>query len=81
MIPILTILVAIIGLLGIVAGIIFFVLRRRGERIGFSPDQEQTQKLLRKAFGKNTKWGGAGGTESEMHDFSSDSGSGDGGSD
>ncbi|HMP81922.1 MAG TPA: hypothetical protein PKA41_04360 [Verrucomicrobiota bacterium] len=84
MIPILTILVACLGLISIVGGIIIFVLRRRGERIELSSDDMETQRILHKAFGKNRKWGAAGGTESEMHDQAGGDfggGSGDGGGD
>ena len=83
MIPVLAILMALLGLVGIVAGIAVFVLRRRGQRLELSQEQEETAEVLKKAFGKDTKWGGAGGAESEMHDHgggssdASDSGSAD----
>ena len=73
MIPITTIIMALAGLLTLVVGIIVFVLRRRGERIELTTEQQKMADALDKAFGKNRKWGGAGAAESEMNEHSNHS--------
>jgi hypothetical protein len=64
-------LMALLSVLFLVTGIILIVLRRRGKRIRLSREESETAKILRDAFGDDMKWGGAGGTESEMHDHGS----------
>ena len=32
-----------------------------------TPDQEETQRILNDVFGRNMRWGGAGGVEAETH--------------
>lgn len=68
MIPIVTIIVAVSGFIVLVGGIIFFILRMKGERLTATPDQEETQRVLNNAFGKTSRWGTAGGVEAEAQD-------------
>ena len=61
-------LMALLGVLFALTGIVLIVLRRRGERLRLSRQENETARILRDAFGDDMKWGSPGGTESEMHD-------------
>ena len=76
-------LMAIVGLTFVV-GVILFVLRRRGFRIFKTREQQETEDGLKKAFGRNTRWGFADGANNEAqshshHGHHSDGGGHDGG--
>lgn len=75
MIPVQIIVMALIGLLCLVAGIIIFVWRWKYETRfdHLSPEDRKTAEALHKAFGNDLKWGSPGATESEMHEHGSHS--------
>ena len=78
MIPMVTIILATCGIIALIGWIIFLIVRKKGERLTQTPDEEETQRILNDAFGQNMRWGGAGGVEAETHDHSNnhtDSGS------
>ncbi len=75
-------LTAALGFIFLIGGIFIFILRRKGHRFFLTPEQQATEDSLRKAFGKNTKWGTPGATENELHDYGDHGGhSDDGGRD
>jgi hypothetical protein len=66
-------LIATLSVIFLVVGIVTMILYGRGVRFFKSREQQETEKGVHKAFGKDAKWGVPGGAENEFRNHSSHS--------